>query len=441
MASDGDHHSWPDDELRRRLQSMDDFEFEHLIADLWRHQGWSAEVEQQSSDAGVDIRATKTAPYRKKSLIQAKRYSDTNTVGGPDIQQYSALKQQEPDADEAIIVTTGYFTGSAEDRARDLNVKLIDGDDLTDLIDELDAYDIAEEYLDTTPESSEDVANSSVRRGLQHLSGDEREAIESATGQSTEEFLKDEQYRANRAMERAHRKVVLNPHDAAEFGIFPDTDADVEREFESQKAKLAILKDDLHLDSDGELFVENLKEYIPKAAIAGKPTGRVVGVIRRGVSDKQWLADGGAGVLKAHEFADSVREEAKRFLDLEGADTGGVNTENQWRLYTAVAGVITWGVLWFWISLIPDTAPAVAGGIMLIAWITLPIGMFLDARKTGISDVLPKTTAILVICSLIPMLAVIPGLVYLYKRERTDWPTASGPAVDDDNAGHPSTAE
>lgn len=441
MASDGDHHSWPDDELRRRLQSMDDFEFEHLIADLWRRQGWTAEVEQQSSDAGVDIRATKTAPYRKKALIQAKRYSDTNTVGGPDIQQYSALKQQEADADEAIIVTTGYFTGSAEDRARDLNVKLIDGVDLISLVNELDAYDIVEEYLGTTPEPTEDTSNSSLKTELQHLSEDDHEAIESATGQSAEEFLKDEQYRANRAVERAHRKVVLNPHDAAEFGIFPDTDADAEREFESQKVKLVILQDDLHLDSDGELFVENLKEYIPKAAIAGKPTGRVVGVIRRGVSDKRWLADGGAGVLKAHEFADSVREEAKRFLDLEGADTVGVNTERQWRLYATVVGVIAWGVLWLWFSLIPDTAPAVAGGILLIAWSALPVGMLLDARGTGISDVLPKTTSILVVCSLIPMLAIIPGLVYLYKRERTDWPTASGSVVDDDNAGDPSAAE
>jgi restriction endonuclease Mrr len=118
---------------------MDDFQFEHLVADLWEEQGWTTEVEQQSGDAGVDVRATKTQPYSRKALIQAKRYSDKNPVGGPDIQQYSALKQQESDVDEAIIVTTGRFTGSAEDRARDLNVKTIDGEELVDLIDSLGA--------------------------------------------------------------------------------------------------------------------------------------------------------------------------------------------------------------------------------------------------------------------------------------------------------------
>ena len=78
MASQGDSSSWGPDQLQRRLQAMDDFQFEHLIADLWEQQGWTTEVEQQSSDAGVDIRATKSQPYPRKALIQAKRYSDKN---------------------------------------------------------------------------------------------------------------------------------------------------------------------------------------------------------------------------------------------------------------------------------------------------------------------------------------------------------------------------
>ncbi|ELZ26160.1 restriction endonuclease [Halogeometricum pallidum JCM 14848] len=118
---------------------MDDYEFEHLVADLWELQGWDADVEQQSADAGVDVRATQSSPYRRKVLIQAKRYSDDNPVTGPNVQQYAALKQQEPDTDESIIVTTGRFTGSAEDRAKDLNVKLIDGKGLVDLIGGLGA--------------------------------------------------------------------------------------------------------------------------------------------------------------------------------------------------------------------------------------------------------------------------------------------------------------
>lgn len=118
MDSGGKDDTWDPDHLQRRLQSMDDYEFEHLVGDLWEIQGWDIEVEQQSADAGVDVRATQTSPYPRKVLIQAKRYSEDNPVNGPDVQQYAALKQQESDTDESIIVTTGRFTSSAEDRAK-----------------------------------------------------------------------------------------------------------------------------------------------------------------------------------------------------------------------------------------------------------------------------------------------------------------------------------
>ena len=136
------------DQLRRGLQQMDDYAFEHFVADLWARQGWDTEVEQQSTDAGVDVRATKQSPYQRKILIQAKRYSDTNRVGGPEVQQYAALHQQEDNVDEVLVVTTGGLTSAAHRRADDLNVKLIGGDDLVDLVDSLDALDIVNQYLD-----------------------------------------------------------------------------------------------------------------------------------------------------------------------------------------------------------------------------------------------------------------------------------------------------
>lgn len=145
-------------QLKPLLQAMDDWDFENFVADLWERQGWDAEVEQQSGDAGVDIRAVKSMPYQQKALIQAKRYGENTTVGGPDIQQYSALKQQEQDADKAIVVTTSRFTSAAYDRAEDLNVKLIDGDDLAQLIDELDAYDLVEHYVDASPDADTDAS-------------------------------------------------------------------------------------------------------------------------------------------------------------------------------------------------------------------------------------------------------------------------------------------
>lgn len=137
----------PPDQLRTRLQGMDDYEFEHFIADLWARMGWETEVSQASNDAGIDVIAEKKSPYPQKKLIQAKRYSDSTTVGGPDIQQYASLRHQDPDTDSVVVVTTSRFTNSGQDRAKDLNVKTVDGDDLVGMIEELDAADLVQEYI------------------------------------------------------------------------------------------------------------------------------------------------------------------------------------------------------------------------------------------------------------------------------------------------------
>lgn len=145
--------------LQSRLQEMDEYEFEYFVANLWEEMGWKTEVSQASVDAGIDVIATKDTPYRQKKVIQAKRYADSTTVGGPDIQQYASLKQQVPNADSVVIATTSSFTNSAESRANELNVKLVDGDDLVTMIEDLDAYDIVDEYLDITRKKTKQVSD------------------------------------------------------------------------------------------------------------------------------------------------------------------------------------------------------------------------------------------------------------------------------------------
>ena len=144
------------DGLKQRLQEMGNYEFEHFIADLWERQGWTATVSQESVDAGVDVTAVKETPYPQKQLIQAKRYGENTSVGGPDIQQYASLKHQQRGVDSVLVVTTSTFTRHAEERAEELNVKLIDGDDLIQLVQNLDASDLIDEYAPSPePESTD----------------------------------------------------------------------------------------------------------------------------------------------------------------------------------------------------------------------------------------------------------------------------------------------
>jgi hypothetical protein len=117
------------------LRTLDPYDFEHVVAEVWRGMGWEAEVSQQSNDQGIDIVATKHDGVTRKELIQAKRYGPNTTVGGPEIQQYASLRQQVPDADSVVVVTTSQFSASAEDLASRMNVKLVDGEEFSKLVE------------------------------------------------------------------------------------------------------------------------------------------------------------------------------------------------------------------------------------------------------------------------------------------------------------------
>lgn len=133
--------------IRQTLQQLDGHEFEHFIADLWSRRGWNTEVTAQSGDKGIDVIATKAFPYPKKILIQTKRYCDTNSVSGPELQKYASLKQRE-NVDEVVIITTSGFTNQADVIADDFNIKLIDGGTLQRLIREMAAEDLVATYAD-----------------------------------------------------------------------------------------------------------------------------------------------------------------------------------------------------------------------------------------------------------------------------------------------------
>jgi len=133
-------------ETVRRLQNVDPYEFEHFVGDLWEQDGWQTTVSQGSQDLGLDVEAVRTGTIDQKLAIQAKRYADDNKVGRPKVQRYHSLKQQDTDADAAVVVTTSTFTDTAEDWAGEHNVKLVDGSDLVDMIDRLGAHGLVDEY-------------------------------------------------------------------------------------------------------------------------------------------------------------------------------------------------------------------------------------------------------------------------------------------------------
>lgn len=140
------------DELRTRMQGIDPYEFEDFVGELWEEEGWDTTVSQGSNDMGVDVIAEKQGTIGQKLAIQAKRYSEGNKVGRPKVQQYHSLKEQDTNADAAVVVTTSSFTDQAQLWAHDHNVKLVDGDDLVDMVRKHGREDLIEDYAPSIEE-------------------------------------------------------------------------------------------------------------------------------------------------------------------------------------------------------------------------------------------------------------------------------------------------
>lgn len=135
---------------RDDLQSMDPYELEMLVADIWKVKGFETTVRAKSRDRGVDIVAEKPGTGWKE-VIQVKRYGDGNKVGSQNVREYATLYQQIPDANAVVIVTSSEFTSEAAQLAADLRVETVTGDELVEEI-ERTGVSVAS-YVDTNGEA------------------------------------------------------------------------------------------------------------------------------------------------------------------------------------------------------------------------------------------------------------------------------------------------
>jgi HJR/Mrr/RecB family endonuclease len=143
------------------LREIDEYDFEVFVAKLWERYGWKTTVTSGSNDRGVDVISGKDTPFKQNHAIQVKRWGSGNKVGRPQIQQYSSLRHRENDIDFVVVVTTSSFTRQAKEEASNLDVKLVDGSDLYQVVSEVDAEDLVSDYIDLR-ESDSDISNSSI---------------------------------------------------------------------------------------------------------------------------------------------------------------------------------------------------------------------------------------------------------------------------------------
>ncbi len=113
---------------RTQLNDLDWAEFEVIIAALFDARGYETEVTAGTKDLGVDVWAE---AGDERIAIQAKHFTDGNTVGRETLQKLSSTLAK-GDADRAIVVTSSSFASTAEQYAADFpqGLELMDGDDL-----------------------------------------------------------------------------------------------------------------------------------------------------------------------------------------------------------------------------------------------------------------------------------------------------------------------
>jgi restriction system protein len=134
------YHSINDDlaaDLLQKTLEQSPLFFEHLVVDLLVKMGYggsfanSAQVTQYVHDDGIDGIIYEDKLGLDKIYIQAKRYKLDNTVGKPQIQQFSgALDEQK--ATKGVFITTSSYSKEAKQYVQNLNKKivLIDGQEL-----------------------------------------------------------------------------------------------------------------------------------------------------------------------------------------------------------------------------------------------------------------------------------------------------------------------
>ncbi len=118
------------------LSRVHHVQFEHLMADHFRDQGWQVEVvgaeaRGQSFDRGIDLKLRRDGQY---VLVQCKHWTACQ-VPHNHVHQLLGVMQSEG-ATGAIIVTSGEFTGAAcTAAARSGHIQLLDGVAVRRLLD------------------------------------------------------------------------------------------------------------------------------------------------------------------------------------------------------------------------------------------------------------------------------------------------------------------
>lgn len=120
------------------LQKINGYEFEEIMAILFKKMGFEVEETTLAGDGGIDlIIYSSEYIYSGKYIVQCKHW--TSSVGQPCIRDLYGVVMSER-ANKGILITTSSFTTQAIEFAADKNLELIDGIKLNHLLNKYEFY-------------------------------------------------------------------------------------------------------------------------------------------------------------------------------------------------------------------------------------------------------------------------------------------------------------
>ena len=128
------------------IRNLNWFQFELLISEAFRRQGYTVRETDYGPDGGVDLILNKDS---KKLFVQCKHWK-TWKINVKPIRELQGVISTKG-ADGGIFVTSGKYTKDAINFARECNIQLIDGDDLDDMFKGIDIEDAEPTVISERP--------------------------------------------------------------------------------------------------------------------------------------------------------------------------------------------------------------------------------------------------------------------------------------------------
>jgi restriction system protein len=126
---------------RMDLLTMNPYEFERIVRDLFAKMGYDTWRTESSRDDGIDAVATKSDPHMPvECIVQAKRFK--GAVSPKEIQALMGAMAEKPTATHGYLVTTSWLSPRSRQRARGQRIHTIERNQLASMIKDLLGYDV-----------------------------------------------------------------------------------------------------------------------------------------------------------------------------------------------------------------------------------------------------------------------------------------------------------